>query len=333
MTPLLEITYSEHSTVDREAGVIRGVKILGRQSRNGREYSEQALADAARLYEGIGVNLNHPEPRDAARHRPVEAGFGWLTAIAIRPEGVFGDLHYFKSHPQAAVIVEAAERNPRRFGLSHHAEGRVGRHQGKPIVESIEHVRSVDLVQNPATNAGLFESEELFMSETTSKTIRQILSEACSGGLAPLCADERLAEHAARTLEFPAAASADEQLAQAVRQLVEGLLPQGTGPQTPVTTDAPLAQLAERVARLETAALCRELLEAHRRTCDGTRLKALAALTTVDERVRLIESWPESASFPPLAGRSPRPAVSRPLVEAESLALPADARALAAALR
>ena len=328
MPELLEITYSEPSAVDRDAGVIRGVKILGRQSRNGREYSEPALRDAARLYEGVGVNLNHAEPQGAPRHRLVEAGFGWLAAVAVRPEGVFGDLHYFKSHPQAAVIVEAAERNPRRFGLSHHAEGKVALQQGKQIVETIERVRSVDLVQNPATNAGLFESEESLMSEPQPQTIRQILNEASAGRLAELFEDERLARSADRPLELPADPSADHLLAIAVRQLVEELLP--APPNLP--PDEALAQLAERVANLETAAECRELLESQRRTCDGTRLKALAALATPAERARLIESWPE-AGIALTSGRSPRPTISRPLVEGDSITLPADARALAQALR
>src|SRR5205823_5411501 len=68
---LLEITFSENPTVDRDAGVIRGVKVLGRTSRNGREYSDRALAEAARFYEGIGVNLNHPDRRETAIERPV----------------------------------------------------------------------------------------------------------------------------------------------------------------------------------------------------------------------------------------------------------------------
>ena len=112
LTPLHEITYSDAPRVDREAGVIRGVRILGRVSRNGREYSSAALAQAARLYEGLGVNLNHSERRQSDGARDVEDGFGWLEGIDVRPDGVYGDLHYFRAHPQADVIVEAALRNP-----------------------------------------------------------------------------------------------------------------------------------------------------------------------------------------------------------------------------
>jgi len=93
-----------------------------------------------------------------------------------------------------------------------------------------------------------------------------------------------------------------------------------------------VTQLLERLERLETESACRALLEARNRACDKTRLKALAALPSDDERERLIESWPERAASHLLAA-SPRPTVSRPLVESECVALPKDARALALALR
>jgi hypothetical protein len=47
--------------VDRALGVIRGIKILGPHSRNGREYLSDALARAVGLYEGAEVNVNHPK--------------------------------------------------------------------------------------------------------------------------------------------------------------------------------------------------------------------------------------------------------------------------------
>lgn len=158
-TPLLEITFSETPQVDREAGVIRGVKILGRTSRNHRVYTDAALNQAAYLYEGLAVNLDHPAPSQAGAGRAVAEGFGWLTSVGVREAGVFGDLHYLRSHPQADMIAEAAERNPRRFGLSHNALGQVRQRDGQCVVEAIDKVHSVDIVQNPATSSGLFESE------------------------------------------------------------------------------------------------------------------------------------------------------------------------------
>src|SRR5436190_9194410 len=234
LTSLLEITFSDTHSVDRDAGVIRGVRVLGRRSRNGREYSDKALREAARLYQGIGVNLNHADRRESPLERPleraVEAGFGWLEAVEVRADGVYGDLHFFKSHPQAAMIVEAAERNPRRFGLSHHAEGHVARLNGKNVVESIEHVRSVDMVQNPATNAGLFESEEIPMQ----KTMRQILTETHGGLFAALLQDPLLeslfleggaqARMADASLDLAPDAGDDDQVATAFKSMIDSVL-------------------------------------------------------------------------------------------------------------
>ena len=55
--------------VDRGAGIIRGVKILGLESRNGRRYPAETLLRAVELYDGAKVNVNHANgnpvgPRD-----------------------------------------------------------------------------------------------------------------------------------------------------------------------------------------------------------------------------------------------------------------------------
>lgn len=157
---LFEETYQTgQPVIDRAAGVIRGVKILGATSRNGRDYSPQALREAAAIYEGLGVNTNHPSRATPHASRTVEEGVGWLENVTVKPDGVYGDLFVIKSHPLANTLFEVAERKPNRFGLSHNAAGDVVERAGRRIVESIKSVRSVDLVQNPATVNSLFESE------------------------------------------------------------------------------------------------------------------------------------------------------------------------------
>lgn len=148
--------------IDKVAGKITGVKILGRESPNGggRIYSDAALREAAACYDGLGVNLNHPDRSTPGKERRVEDGIGWLENIQVRDDGVYGDMAVILKHPYSEAIMEAAERRPDRFGLSHNARGGTSRKGDKTIVESITSVRSVDLVQNPATNKSLFESEE-----------------------------------------------------------------------------------------------------------------------------------------------------------------------------
>ena len=77
--------------------------------------------------------------------------------VAAREDGLYGDLHYLRSHPLAEMTAEAAERLPEALGLSHNAEGRVAQSGGTAVVEEIVRVRSVDLVADPATTRSLFE--------------------------------------------------------------------------------------------------------------------------------------------------------------------------------
>jgi hypothetical protein len=146
--------------VDRENGVIRGVRIIGRISKNGREYSDKALRQLAEMYEGISVNIDHPSRHEPGRERGVSERFGELRNITKRANGIFGDLHYSKSHSLANHVADLAEGLSSQLGLSHNAEGTIVNQNGRNVVESVERVLSVDLVTEPATNAGLFESRD-----------------------------------------------------------------------------------------------------------------------------------------------------------------------------
>lgn len=144
--------------IDREAGIIRRVKILGRKSDNGRVYSDQAIKEAAALYNNVKVNIDHPQGEKGDVTRPLADTFGTLRDIDLAEDGVYGNLHYLKSHPLAETVCEAAERMPTQLGLSHNAEGRITSDDKQDVVESVECVYSVDLVSRPATNYSLFES-------------------------------------------------------------------------------------------------------------------------------------------------------------------------------
>jgi len=144
--------------VDRAAGVIRGVKILGLQSRNGRTYRPDALVEAAPLYENAKVNVNHPKGGPHAP-RDYQDRLGVLRNVASRPgEGLFGDLHFNPKHAMAEQLIWDAEHSPENVGLSHNVEARIGRSGDQVVVEAILRVESVDLVADPATTRGLFES-------------------------------------------------------------------------------------------------------------------------------------------------------------------------------
>lgn len=172
-----EISYSPSALrVDREAGIIYGCKVIGLQSYNKRRYLSESLRNAVPLYEGVIVNLNHPvKPQQP---RQVEDFFGKLQNIRCETDGLYGDLHYLKTHPQAAQICEAAERFPDKFGLSHNATADGWDDaDGNFIIQKITEVKSVDVVSSPATTNGLFEHrgiKKMTVKELFKKTLNKL---------------------------------------------------------------------------------------------------------------------------------------------------------------
>jgi hypothetical protein len=159
--------------IDKDAHVIRGVKILGRESRNGRVYTEQAMKDAVGLYEGCEVNIDHPAVEEATNERSMRDGIGRIVNARFEEDGVYGDLEYLETHDLASMLIERAERMPQSFGLSHNAEGSAKQEDDKLVVESLTEVYSVDVVRNPATNRGLFESEDKRMKTTVRRLLER----------------------------------------------------------------------------------------------------------------------------------------------------------------
>jgi hypothetical protein len=146
--------------VDRQQGVLRGVKLLGLESRNGRKYSPAALETAKGLYEGARVNVNHPKGHPLAT-RDYQDRLGLVRNIALRPaDGLFGDFHFNPKHALAEQLLWDAEHTPENVGFSHNVQARTTRQGDETFVEAILKVHSVDLVADPATTCGLFEQTQ-----------------------------------------------------------------------------------------------------------------------------------------------------------------------------
>lgn len=142
--------------VNREAGIIQGVKILGLESKNGRLYRPQTLERAVPLYEGARVNVNHPAPSQSPRG--YEDRIGAVRNVVARSDGLYGDFFFNPKHRLAEQLVWDAEHAPENVGFSHNVLARTSRQGDKTLVEEIVRVQSVDLVADPATTQGLFES-------------------------------------------------------------------------------------------------------------------------------------------------------------------------------
>lgn len=194
--------------IDEQAGVIRGVKLLGLESRNGRTYLPEALATAARLYEEAKVNVNHAKGNPAGP-RDYQDRIGTIRGVALRAgEGLFGDFHFNPKHSLAEQLIWDAQHAPENVGFSHNVEARTSRRGERVVVEAITRVQSVDLVADPATTRGLFESaEDAAVLDATAK---------------PLCLDDLKREYP-ELVESIRAEQAEElkRLSEEVERLTE----------------------------------------------------------------------------------------------------------------
>lgn len=142
-------------------GRIKNVHILGFHSKNNREYTKDAVKEAAPLYNGVEVYLNHESVADTSKRADNITGkFGYLdNCVYSEALGVVGDLVANTGHPYFEAISWWAQTKPESLGLSHIA--RVAAKEstngsGKQTVVSIDKPRFVDLVSRPATTSSIF---------------------------------------------------------------------------------------------------------------------------------------------------------------------------------
>ncbi len=272
---VLEFTSSPAGLrVDREQGVIYGVKVLGRKSGNGPTYPQPVTRDALPLYEGVKVNLDHPPRTRPADDRSVQDRFGKLQNVRDLADGLYADLHYIRSHPLAAVVAEAAESMPDVFGLSHNANIRESLDTGEVV--AINRVRSVDLVADPGTTRGIFESQEKRMDQNHSNDAASAAADNASETSQPVdemqtALQDGIAEILAGPEDAAAKAAAIAALAQKLLGVTEDKQNDDntcddennemndTSDQTESQQSS--IQLAEQLKQLESRERAREILE------------------------------------------------------------------------
>lgn len=149
-----EKTQGGFERIDRDKGIIYGVRVIGLESKNGRRYLKEAVQAAAPLYEGARVYLDHQDKGE----RTVRDRWGRLVNVREAEDGgLRADLEFLKEHPLTGAILEAAEKFE-DIGLSHDSLGRSRMQEGERVVYEIVEVNSVDLVEKPATTSNLWES-------------------------------------------------------------------------------------------------------------------------------------------------------------------------------
>lgn len=156
--------------IDRNAGILRGVKILGAESKNGRTYTLNAMRNAVGMYENAAVFIDHPDKKTPNAGRSVRDLVGHLENVRFNEANggaLFGDLHLVRSNPLSEMVMDLADS--KKIGLSHNASGYTEQRDGRMVVEEIDSVRSVDIVVSPATTNSLFESVDSNMNRNPAR--------------------------------------------------------------------------------------------------------------------------------------------------------------------
>ena len=194
-----DMTYQAGGTLDIDpvAGLIKGVKVLGLISENGRRYLPEAVRSAASMYEGVKSYIDHPDKP----MRDYESVFGWFEAVRfVEGDGLRGNYRYNTTHRLAESFVWWAKNRPSTVGFSHNAEGEIDEASfGEVVVTDIVKVHSVDLVADPATTKGIFEGRTvkknlkafIEMSKAKNKTaLLSILESDMPGDMSGMEMDE-----------------------------------------------------------------------------------------------------------------------------------------------
>jgi len=146
-------------SVDTEQRIIRNAALVGQVSKNGRRYTAEALKNGVDKYEGAKVYLDHPSEADEKRGwRRIRDLAGKIENARFDGQKIRGDIRLINTDG-GKLAFEIATSLPDIAGMSHNAFGKYRRENGVEVVESIDKVVSVDVVTEPATNNGFYESD------------------------------------------------------------------------------------------------------------------------------------------------------------------------------
>lgn len=189
--------------IDRAAGIIERVKVLGEAGNH--EYPKATRERSRQLFEGARVYIDHPAK--GSHGRSVRDRMGRLKNVREEGDGLYADWHFNPKHSLAEQVCTDAETEPDGWGFSINGDGRPQK-PGSKLIEEITRLTSVDVVDSPATTAGLFESKGANTVKTTLRTIlgarRAKLSEARREWLDALLEQDDMAPAVDAPMEMPA---------------------------------------------------------------------------------------------------------------------------------
>ena len=149
-------------TFDKKNLVIRDHVVLGPLSKNGYRYPKatQEAAIKDKIFEGAKAYLNHPSAKEVGEARDVRDLIGEHRNIRLKGEKTYSDLYLVNNRTVQDHIMPVAESHPHLIGSSVVIRGKMKKVEGDlPEIETIYACRSIDIVSEPATTNGLYESQ------------------------------------------------------------------------------------------------------------------------------------------------------------------------------
>jgi hypothetical protein len=158
--------FLSEAQVDRDGKLVRNVALLGPESRNGYRYTLEAMQEAAPLYDGRPLFVDHAD--SGPTQRKLRDYAGQVVQPRLENHRIRGDLKLLG--PNADWLLQLMEASPRDIGMSHVVLAR--RNPEGDEVRQIERVLSVDIVAFPATTQSF---QEATMGESRGAALEAML--------------------------------------------------------------------------------------------------------------------------------------------------------------
>ena len=198
-------------TIDHDTGIVHNVALAGRHSRNGYQYTEEALKKAVEIYNGKPVFLDHSAKPSAPRLRSTRDFVGTIVNSRYSDNRIRSDIQTLKTEA-GRTFLSLAESKSSTLGMSHVVLAE--RSDNGLQVEKIHDVISVDAVVFPATAAtfqeswsfeepfpGSFESILIALDNSLPEHVRTLLNQNENGEFKQPVEEKEL--HVERVAVYP----------------------------------------------------------------------------------------------------------------------------------
>ena len=137
--------------------VLRNVVVLAEKSKNGRTYSHEVMRKSVPMFENVRAYLDHPSENQKDDPRSVRHLLGRHKNVRFdeTSKKVRSDLHLIPNELVEKYLLPIINTDSTLIGNSISAKGKITE---SGDVTEITHARSVDVVAEPATTSGLWES-------------------------------------------------------------------------------------------------------------------------------------------------------------------------------